>query len=146
MPSFRDTNVERIKSDLLVLPVREKKWMIPALRALDRRLKGHLRGRIEQSKFTGAEGATLLMATLGMLPAAQILLIGVGAADMTAISGAKLAARGAQGAAAIGAGEIAILFAPDNDPDNAAGALVEGALLASYHSTNTARPHERRRN
>jgi hypothetical protein len=53
---FRDTNVERIKSDLLVVPVREKKMDDPALRALDRRLKGHLRGRIEKSKFTGAEG------------------------------------------------------------------------------------------
>ena len=129
---FRDTNVERIKSDLLVVPVREKKLDDPALRALDRRLKGHLRGRIEKSKFTGVEGATLLFATLGMLPAGQILFIGVGAAAITSDSWRKTGARARKEAAAIGAGEIAILFAPDNDPDNAAGALVEGALLASY--------------
>jgi leucyl aminopeptidase len=129
---FRDTNVERIKSDLLVVPVREKKMDDPALRALDRRLKGHLRGRIEKSKFTGAEGATLLFATLGMLPATQVLLIGVGAADMTSDTWRKTGARVRKEAAAIGASEIAILFAPDKDPDNAAGALVEGALLASY--------------
>jgi hypothetical protein len=41
---FRDTQVDRIKTDLLVIPVREKKLDDPALRALDRHLKGHLRG------------------------------------------------------------------------------------------------------
>ena len=41
---FRDSQrSERIKTDLLVIPVREKKLDEPAIRALDRRLKGQLR-------------------------------------------------------------------------------------------------------
>ena len=32
----------------------------------------------------------------------------------------------------MGAQEIAFFFAPDKDPDDAAGAVVEGATLASY--------------
>ena len=32
----------------------------------------------------------------------------------------------------VGAQEIAVFFAPDKDPDGAAGAVVEGAMLASY--------------
>ena len=130
--SFRDTNVERIKTDLLVVPVREKKLDDPALRVLDRRLKGHLRARIEKSKFSGAEGTTLIIATLGMLPAGQILLIGVGAAEITTDTWRKTGARARKEALAIGAAEIAVWFAPDKDPDNAVGALVEGALLAGY--------------
>ena len=32
----------------------------------------------------------------------------------------------------MGAEEIAVFFAPDKEPEQAAGALVEGATLASY--------------
>jgi len=129
---FRDTQVDRIKTDLLVIPVREKKLDDPALRALDRHLKGHLRGRIDKSKFTGADGSTLLYATAASLPAGQILLIGLGGDEITADSWRKAGARARKEATAIGAGELAILFAPDRDPESAAGAIVEGALLASY--------------
>ncbi|MBM2805089.1 MAG: pepA [Deltaproteobacteria bacterium] len=130
--SFRDTPVERIKSDLLVIPVREKKLDDPVLRALDRRLKTHLRVRIEKSKFTGAEGTTLLFATLGMLPAGQILLIGVGASEMATDAWRKTGARARKEALAIGAAQIAVWFAPGQDSDNAAAALVEGTMLAGY--------------
>jgi len=130
--SFRDTHVERIKSDLLVIPVREKKLDDPVLRALDRRLKTHLRVRIEKSKFTGAEGTTLLFATLGMLPAGQILLIGVGASEMATDAWRKTGARARKEALAIGAAQIAVWFAPGQDSDNAAAALVEGTMLAGY--------------
>ena len=129
---FRDTSVERIKTDLLVIPVREKKLDDPALRALDRRLDGHLRRRIDRSKFTGAEGSALLYASAGSLPAGQIMLIGLGADEITTDGWRKAGARARKEAAAIGAEALAILFAPDKDPESAAGAIVEGALLASY--------------
>jgi leucyl aminopeptidase len=129
---FRDTQADRIKTDLLVIPVREKKLDDPALRALDRCLKGHLRRRIDKSKFTGADGSTLLYATAASFPAGQILLIGLGGDETTTDSWRKAGARARKEAAAIGAGELAILFAPDKDPESAAGAIVEGALLASY--------------
>jgi leucyl aminopeptidase len=129
---FRDTQVDRIKTDLLVIPVREKKLEDPVLRALDRQLKGHLRGRIEKSKFTGALGSALLYATAGMLPAGQILLIGLGGDETTSDGWRKAGARSRKEAEVIGAGELAILFAPEKDPEAAVGAIVEGALLASY--------------
>ena len=129
---FRDTQVDRIKTDLLVIAVREKKLDDPALRALDRRLKGHLSGHIDKSKFTGADGSTLLYATAASLPAGQILLIGLGGDETTADGWRKVGARARKEAAAIGAAELAILFTPDKDPESAAGAIVEGTLLASY--------------
>jgi leucyl aminopeptidase len=131
---FRDTTAERIKTDLLVIPVREKKLDLPEIRALDRRLKGNLRTRIEKSKFTGAEGSTLLCTTIGALPAAQLLLVGLGGGS-EADTWRKAGARARKEATAIGAEEMAFWFSPDRDSESAAGAIVEGALLAAYQFT-----------
>ena len=91
---FRDATAERIRTGLLVVPVREKKLDDPELRGLDRRLKGNLRARMQQSKFTGAEGSILLYTTAGLLPAAQLLLIGMGGeAQITADTWRKIGAR-----------------------------------------------------
>jgi leucyl aminopeptidase len=128
---FRDASVDRIKTDLLVIPVKEKNLHDPTLRILDRRLNGHLRARIDKSKFTGAEGATLLYPTAGSLPAEQILLIGLGN-DESIETWRKAGARGRKESSAAGAREWAIYFAAEKNRESAAGAIVEGALLASY--------------
>ena len=57
---IRDAGVETIRTDLLVLPVAEKKLQEAPLRALDLRLKGQLKQCVQKSKFAGAEGASLL--------------------------------------------------------------------------------------
>jgi leucyl aminopeptidase len=130
---FRDATAERIRTGLLVVPVREKKLDDPELRGLDRRLKGNLRARMQQSKFTGAEGSILLYTTAGLLPAAQLLLIGMGGeAQISADTWRKIGARARREAAAIGAEEVALFFAPGDNAANAAGAVVEGALLSAY--------------
>ena len=130
---FRDTTAERVKTDLLVIPVREKKLEGPEIRALDRCLKGTLRTRIEKSRFTGSEGSTLLCASVGLLPAAQILLLGLGGgSEIAAETWRKAGARARKEAAATGAEEIAFWFSPDKDAESVAGAIVEGALLAAY--------------
>lgn len=130
---FRDTPADNIKSDLLVIPLREKQLDHPALRAVDRRLKGHLRRRIDQSKFTGTEGSALLFASAANLPAAQILLIGLGAAPVATDTWRKAGARARKEAQAIGASDIALYFAPDKELENlTAAAVVEGAQLAAY--------------
>ncbi|HYA29833.1 MAG TPA: leucyl aminopeptidase [Acidobacteriota bacterium] len=143
---FRDTVVDRVKSDLLVLPVRENKIDDPALRAVDRPLKGTLRARIEKSKFTGSEGSALLYATAGLLPAAQILVIGLGSGEIATDTWRKIGARARKEAVAIGAAAIAVLLAPDKNEENAAGAIAEGALLAAYqfnkYRTNSKPPAE----
>jgi leucyl aminopeptidase len=129
---FRDSQADRIKTDLLIVPVREKDLKNPQLRVLDRRLKGHLSKRIESSKFTGAEGSTLLYASAGSLPAEQILLIGIGASDGDFDGWRKVGARARREAGASGAKDLAILLAAEREQAIAAGAIVEGALLAAY--------------
>src|SRR5919109_3169267 len=104
---FRDTHVHAVKADLLVLPVAEKKLDEPSLRALDRRLKGKLRQQMRKSNFTGAEGNSLIYATAGLLPAAQLLLIGIGnSKEIESETWRKTAARARREAAGIGAGEM----------------------------------------
>jgi leucyl aminopeptidase len=130
---FRDTNAAAIKTDLLVIPALEKKLDEAVLRALDRHLKGQLRRRIEKSKFTGAEGSSLLDSTAGLLPAAQILLLGLGGeAEISTDTWRKIAARARKEAAAIGAEDMAVFMAPGKDAESAAAAIAEGVLLASY--------------
>ena len=130
---FRDTSVEAIAADLLVLPVAEKEFDKPPLRALDRRLRGKLRERIRSGKFSGAEGSLLLYPTSGMVPSAHLLLIGLGGAkDEEINTWRKIAAQSRKEASAIGAENIALFFAPRQSSDNVAGAIVEGLLLASY--------------
>ena len=130
---FRDASPELIKADVLALPVREKRLDEPAMRALDRRLKGHLHERLQKSKFSGAEGSTLLYSTAGLLPAPHILLIGMGSgAEIATDTWRKAGARLSKEAAGIAAQEAAFFFAAgDQSPDNAA-AVVEGTCLASY--------------
>ncbi|MBI2088591.1 MAG: leucyl aminopeptidase [Deltaproteobacteria bacterium] len=130
---FRDTGAERIKTDLLVLPAMENRVEDSTLRLLDRRLGGGLSRRIKKSRFTGAEGTSLLHATGGALPAAYLLLVGMGKGEEIELdSWRKAAARARKEAGAIGAEEIALHFIPNGEPETAVGAVVEGILLASY--------------
>ncbi|HWO41104.1 MAG TPA: leucyl aminopeptidase [Candidatus Eisenbacteria bacterium] len=132
-PRFRDAGIETVKSELVVIPVHERKLDEPVIRALDRHLRGRLRERIEKSKFTGAEGSTLLHATGGAVPAGHVLLVGLGRdTEVDAHTWRKAAARARKEAASLGAEEIALYFAPTREPAAAAGAIVEGMLLAAY--------------
>jgi leucyl aminopeptidase len=129
---FRDTPVDRIKTELVVIPVHDKRLDDPVIRVLDRRLKGHLRAHMSKSNFTGAEGSTLLHPTAGMLPASYLLLVGIGAGETSGDTWRKAGAKARKEAGAIGADEFALLFAPEKNPESAAAAIVEGAMLASY--------------
>lgn len=130
---FKDTGIETLKTDLLMIPVAEKKLEEAAIRALDRRLKGKLQERIQRSRFSGVEGSSLLYSTAGALPASHLLLIGMGkATEIDAGTWRRAGARARREATTIGAQEIGVFFSPERDPAVAAGALVEGAQLASY--------------
>jgi leucyl aminopeptidase len=133
---IKDTGVQTIKTDLLVLPVIEKRLDEAPLRALDRPLKGQIRQRIQRSNFTGAEGATLIYSTAGALPAANVLLVGLGPekeADNNAWR--KALARARRDASAMGAQDLAVFFSARRDAEEKAGAAVEGVLLSSYRFT-----------
>ncbi|HWX76059.1 MAG TPA: M17 family peptidase N-terminal domain-containing protein, partial [Candidatus Acidoferrales bacterium] len=130
---LRDIRVDAIKTDLLVLPTVEKELEESPLYALDRRVRGKLRERIEKSRFTGAEGSALLFSSAGTLPASNLLLLGMGKSqEIEPDTWRKAAARARKEASNIGAAEIAFYFNPPTELDNAAGAVVEGMLLASY--------------
>jgi leucyl aminopeptidase len=133
---IRDGALATIKADLLVVPAFEKQLQEPGLRALDQRLRGQLRERIEKSKFTGADGTSLLHSTGGSLPAAHILLVGLGQENESdSHSWRKALARARREAAALGAREIALFFSPAKEPEACAVAAVEGILLSSYRFT-----------
>jgi leucyl aminopeptidase len=133
---IKDAGIDTIKTDLLVLPVFEKKLEEAPLRALDRRLRGQLRQRIQKSHFTGADGSSLLSSTAGTLPAAQILLVGLGQEkDTDNNSWRKAMAKARREAAGLGAEDIAVFFSANKDAAERAGAAVEGALLSSYRFT-----------
>jgi leucyl aminopeptidase len=130
---FKDTSPEKIKTDLLVLPVKEKRTEDRAIRALDRLLRGGLSERIKKSQFTGAEGTTLVHSTGRLLAAVNLLLIGMGKEEEIEIgSWRKAGARAKKEASGLGVEEMAFFFASDKEAEIAAGAVVEGALMASY--------------
>ena len=95
---FKDIGPESFKTDLLVVPVSERRLEERSIRALDRRLKGKLQERIHKLKFSGTDGTTLLYPTAGVLPASNLLLIGLGkVADIDAESWRKAGARATWG-------------------------------------------------
>jgi len=133
---FRDMTVDRVKTDLLILPVVERELDRSPLYVFDRRLKGKINERIRKAKFTGSEGSTLFYSTAGIFPAANLLIIGLGKAEeIEPDTWRRVAARARKEASAVGAEEIAFYFAPARESENAAAAVVEGMLLAAYQFT-----------
>lgn len=133
---YRDISAEKIKADLLAVPVREKEQEAPLIRRLDRRLKGKLSERIRKGKFTGAEGSTLLYSTAGMIPAAHLLLIGMGKEkEIETDFWRKAGARAKKECQTVGGAEIAFFLPSEGTNETTVSAVAEGALLASYQFT-----------
>ncbi|HEX5500446.1 MAG TPA: M17 family peptidase N-terminal domain-containing protein, partial [Thermomicrobiales bacterium] len=121
----------------------------PIVRDLDRRLSGHLAALVADAGFTGKAGSTLTVPTLGQLPAARLIFVGIGAAD-GATAAALTRSYGAAALAAREAGAKSIAVALPADAALAAPAAVEAAALglrlASYRFTRhrgAGRPSER---
>ena len=130
---YKDLSPERIKTDLLALPVKEDGLNEPVVRSLDRRLMGNLSDRVRKNRFTGAEGTSLLYPTGRLLPAAHLFLIGMGKEqEIEADSWRKAGAKARREATGLGTEDIAFYLSSDREAENRAGAIVEGALLASY--------------
>ena len=141
---FKDQSPEKLKTHLLALPVLEQGMKDPLLLRLDRHLKKSLSKQISRSKFTGAEGSTLLHPTDGLLPATHVLLLGMGKErDQENHTWRKAAARAAKEAGSIWAEEVDFLLPSFSDPQSIAGPIAQGALISSYHF-NKYRSDERR--
>src|SRR5579884_3129891 len=80
---------------------------------LDRRLDGELARLAADARFTGRVGATLLVPTLGRLPATRVVLAGVGpAADLTAEAVRRAWAAATTAAREAGAAEVVSALPP----------------------------------
>jgi leucyl aminopeptidase len=124
---------ERIKTDLLVIPVKEKGLQEPLIQLLNRLLEGRLMERINKANFTGAEGNALLHSTNGSLRAAHLLLLGLGKEGEIEIdSWRKTAARARKEASGLGAEEIVYSLPHEREAIPVVKAIVEGVALASY--------------
>ncbi len=140
--------VAEIQAGLLAVPVFQED-LAPrpggALAELDAHLGGHLWRAAREERFQGKPDQQLGLHTLGRLPAARLLLLGLGPrARVAALAGAGLeplrVAAGIAARAAVkgGAGSLAVAI-PGSDPDAgaipaaaAARAALEGALLGAY--------------
>ena len=129
---FKDSSPEKVKTDLLALPVKENE-VGPAIQRLDRLLKKRLSERVTKSKFTGTEGTTLLYSSVGMAPASHVLLIGMGKErEIEGDAWRRAAGRARKEASSIGAEDIAFFLFPEQEPGSAVRAISEGVTMASY--------------
>lgn len=104
-------------------------------RRVDEALGGAL-GRLRESgEFTGGAGSTVVLHTLGRLPAERVVLAGLG--EKARVDGERVrqaVARAVLAAREAGARRAVLANSPGDflDPARAARAAVEGALLALY--------------
>jgi leucyl aminopeptidase len=72
-------NIKDIMADAVVMGIYEGvKSLDPDLADIDRKLGGVISDMISGDDFKGKEGETLLIYTLGKIPAKKILLLGLG--------------------------------------------------------------------
>jgi leucyl aminopeptidase len=134
-----------LEADLLAVPVFEdavRGGGAGAVKALDGLLEGAVRAAAKAERFEGKPGQELRLDTLGKVPAARVVLVGLGArakaSEALPSSGYEplrtAAGQAARAAAKAGARALAIA-APDLDgldPALATRAIAEGALLGAY--------------
>lgn len=108
-----------------------------ATAAVDRALGGAISEVIAAGDFTGKSGETLVLYTRGALPAARVLVVGLGEAEKFDLRAARnAAATAARKARDLGAKTVATIVhgagAGGLDLTSAASALVEGSRLGLY--------------
>lgn len=117
--------------------------------AVDRALDGAIRGLVSSGDFTGEAGSTALLYTNGRLPAARVLVVGLGKSDRFDLHAARKAAATALHAVAKlkGVSRFATIVHGSGigglDAQPAAQALAEGTLLAAYRSPQYRREPKR---
>jgi leucyl aminopeptidase len=126
-------DVTQVAVDALILAVPSKGDWDGPLAAVDAAMNGALRQAVDDSTFSGNVGATLVVPTLGLLPAKRIVLTGIPSGETTADKVRK--AYGTAGRVARGAGAQTVATPPPAGglPVTAGyRAAVEGGLLGLY--------------
>ncbi len=128
-----DGDITQIAVDALILAAPGKgDWQGP-LAEVDAAMGGALRQAADDSTFSGNVGATLVIPTLGTLPAKRVVLTGLPASGATADKVRK--AYGTAGRVALGAGARTLASPPPGGglpATTAYRAAVEGGLLGLY--------------
>ncbi|MDG2307276.1 MAG: leucyl aminopeptidase [Candidatus Binatia bacterium] len=131
---------ERLRCDLLVVPVRSGFAKASDVAALDRATDGRLLREAKKRRHDiSKRGAVFVYQTHGELPAEQIALIGVGGAVKDEPSKEvwrRLAGQGVDLARRSRCKGVAFSVAQSDAKSTAAGAIAEGVLLATHPVRN----------
>lgn len=134
----RQGNIAETQADLIVVNLFQGVTEPGgATGVVDAALGGAIRSVIAGGDFTGKAGETLVLYTLGKLPAARVLVVGLGEAVRFDLRAARTAsATAARKARDLGARTVATIVHGAGigglDPAAAAGAFVEGTRLGLY--------------
>ena len=130
-----------IEAGLLAVAVFEEDLAGPGGIALplDRALGGHLSRAAKEERFQGKADQSLALHTMGRLPAARVMLLGLGrragaaALASDGFESLRMAAgKAARAAVKAGVSRMAIALPEELEAPAAARAAVEGALLGAY--------------
>jgi leucyl aminopeptidase len=129
-----NTPADRVKADLLAVPVFADRVHGPGADAVDAALGGTLDDFMEETGFEGKAGETLAVPTGGRLGAKAVVLVGVGARNAITPSalrdaGAAIAKRASK-VASVATTLVDVVDTADRRA--AAQALAEGVALGSY--------------
>ncbi len=140
--SFEIGRPEEQTADALILPVVAGAWPGDAASGLaselDARLDGALADLATDARFTGQTARTLIVPTLGRLPARRLVLVGLGELPVSGESIRRAWAAAVRAAEDAGAVDLVSALPPvgfDYDGESPLTSAAEGALLASYRFT-----------
>lgn len=107
----------------------------PALAALDRRTGGRIKAVLDAERFTGKPGQVTHLHTDGRVGAARVIVAGLGPTrELTLEVVRRAVAAALRRARELGARSVAVDLPGDDLPlGQRAQAVVEGAILGSYH-------------
>jgi leucyl aminopeptidase len=130
------TSAVAVKADALVVGLYSDDVKRPrgALAAVDRQLGGQLRAVLDAEVFGAKSGQVTYLHTAGRLPAARVVVVGLGARKETTPEIVRRAsAAGLRRARDLGARTVAVELLGERLPARQrAHAVVEGAILGSY--------------
>jgi len=129
-------------ADALIVPVRAGAWPgaagdaeVSLVGELDAQLEGALAALAADASFAGALGSTLVVTTLGRLPAKRLVLVGLGdEAPLPATAIRRAWANAVRSAVGAHAAEIVSPLPPTGNLDDV-GSAAEAAQLATYRYT-----------
>ena len=126
---------EEVRADALILGRHSGEARLsPALAAVDAKLDGGLAAMLQGERFEGKAGQLAYLYASGRLPAARVIVVGLGpkrGADAEAVR--RAASAGVRRARDLGAAAAAVFMPPDGLTARArAQAVAEGAVLGTY--------------